>query len=57
MSDSNQNLCKVCNANSTIVVLDSSIKYDTCMICYFVDVNNNSNRVSPASKFELCKSE
>ena len=53
----NQNLCKVCNANSTIVVLDPNIKYDTCMICYFVDVNKNSKTVSPASKFELCKSE
>jgi hypothetical protein len=58
MSNSNEVLCKICNINKCIEFSDRNAKYDICMVCYFVDVNqNNNNTPQETNKFELVKSE
>lgn len=51
-------MCKICNTNKCIEFSDPNAKYDICMLCYFVDVNKNSNNTPQQNnKFELVKSE
>ena len=57
MTESNENLCKVCKINKCIEFSDPKAKYDICMMCYFIGVNSKES-TAPKTKtpFELVES-
>ena len=57
MSVNTNKVCRVCKTIMCIVVSDPTLIYDTCILCYFVDVNKNTPLDTSNVKFELLKPE
>lgn len=43
MSESNENLCKFCQQKAYVDDKNPSAKYDICIMCYIVNLNNADN--------------
>lgn len=54
MNDTKENLCKFCQQKAYVDDKNPSAKYDICMVCYFVNLNNaDTSKKTDGDEFKL----